>query len=117
MEEQANLFQEQEDREMHTNLAQLFRQSFALQSSKEYFDMLNFISRFKNYSAYNNMLVYMQNPNVTFYATARDWYRKFGRTIKRYARPMVILAPMSYIIYFCSYFAGCRAWRFTCPTI
>jgi hypothetical protein len=40
------------------------------------------------------MLVRIQNPTCSFYATERDWYDRFGRNLKEDARPMLILAPM-----------------------
>jgi hypothetical protein len=40
------------------------------------------------------MLVRMQNPTCSFYATERDWYDRFRRNLKEDARPMLILAPM-----------------------
>ncbi len=40
------------------------------------------------------MLVRLQNPSCSYYATARDWRDRFGRVIKEDARPLIILAPM-----------------------
>jgi hypothetical protein len=56
--------------------------------------MVEFMGRFRDYAPYNNMLVRVQNPSCGFYATAKDWHKRFGRSIKEDARPMLILAPM-----------------------
>ena len=56
--------------------------------------MVSFMARFRDYAPYNNMLVRMQNPTCSFYATERDWCDRFGRNLKEDARPMLILAPM-----------------------
>jgi hypothetical protein len=40
------------------------------------------------------MLVRIQNPSCSFYATETDWVRRFERHLKEDARPMLILAPM-----------------------
>jgi hypothetical protein len=40
------------------------------------------------------MLVRLQNPTCSFYATERDWYDRFGRNLTEDAHPMLILAPM-----------------------
>jgi len=40
------------------------------------------------------MLVYAQNPEVTFFGGKTFWKKKFNRTINKDARPYVILAPM-----------------------
>jgi hypothetical protein len=44
--------------------------------------------------AFNNMPVKVQDPSCSSYATARDWYDRFRRTLKPDARPMLTLAPM-----------------------
>lgn len=56
--------------------------------------MVKFTARFRTYSPYNNMLVRLQNPVCEYYATERDWQRRFHCAIKPDARPMLILAPM-----------------------
>lgn len=52
------------------------------------------MAKFRRYSPYNNMLVKVQNPHCSFYASKYDWYNRFGRQIKEDAKPMLILAPM-----------------------
>lgn len=61
---------------------------------REYLQVLNFIARLPQYSAFNGFLLYTQNPALSHVATARTWARKFGRRIKLNARPLLILAPM-----------------------
>ena len=72
----------------------LLRQSQQYRSSKAFQEMIEFMGRFKEYAPYNNMLVRVQNPSCSFYATARDWRDRFERRLKEDARPMLILAPM-----------------------
>jgi len=48
----------------------------------------------REYAPYNNMLVRIQNPSCSFYATEKDWRKRFGRHIQEDAWPMLILAPM-----------------------
>jgi hypothetical protein len=52
------------------------------------------MANFRDYAPYNNMLVRLQNPTCSFYATEIDWEKRFKRKIKEDARPMLILAPM-----------------------
>jgi hypothetical protein len=52
------------------------------------------MANFRDYAPYNNMLVRIQNPACSFYATEADWKNRFRRNIKEDARPMLILAPM-----------------------
>lgn len=77
----------------------LFNQSLAIRSGKEYQDFLVFVGKFKKYSAYNNMLVFIQKPNCKYYATKKDWNKKFKRTIQKGAHPMLILAPMHPVLF------------------
>jgi hypothetical protein len=73
---------------------EIFNASHRLHNHKEYVKFLNFISRFPNYSPFNCFLLFIQNPKISYVATARTWNRKFRRRPKIDARPMVILAPM-----------------------
>ena len=56
--------------------------------------MVSFMGGFRDYAPYNNMLVRIQNPTCSFYATEADWADRFTRQLKEDARPMLILAPM-----------------------
>jgi hypothetical protein len=72
----------------------LLKQSQQYRTSDEFNSMIEFMGRFRDYAPYNNMLVKVQNPSCGFYATAKDWYDRFGRELVEDARPMLILAPM-----------------------
>ena len=72
----------------------LVQQSARYRKSKQFAEMIEFISRFRNYAPYNSMLIKIQNPACSFFATERDWLKEFNRTLIEYARPMLILAPM-----------------------
>jgi IrrE N-terminal-like domain len=81
-------------KEVQTGIDSLIRQSLAYRNSDAFQEMIGFMGRFRDYAPYNNMLVRIQNPSCSFYATEADWDRKFGRTLKEDAKPMFILAPM-----------------------
>lgn len=74
---------------------ELMKQSMKFRQSSTFREMIEFVAKFREYSPYNNMLVRVQNPSCSFFATAKDWKRNFDRTIKEDSRPMIILAPMS----------------------
>lgn len=82
------------DREMVSSIDTLLANSRRYAECAAFKEMLDFMARFKDYAPYNNMLVRLQNPSCTFYATAKDWRERFQREIREDARPMVILAPM-----------------------
>ncbi len=46
-----------------------------------------------NYSGFNSVLIYMQNPNATIVRSANEW-KYFGRALKEGARPISILYPV-----------------------
>ena len=82
------------DEDVISTIDALLRQSALYRSSKTYSEMVDFMSRFRDYAPYNLMLVRVQNPSCSFFATDNDWRRRFRRSVKEDARPMLILAPM-----------------------
>jgi hypothetical protein len=100
METQTSLFEfEDISKEEILSLDELFRRSIHFRTSAKYQNLLKFVRKFKKYSIYNNCLVFLQNPEVTYYATASHWYKEFQRKVKENARSMVILAPMTPILF------------------
>ena len=77
-----------------STIDELFRRSKDLKSSAKYAEAISFVSKIRTYKPFNNMLVYIQNPETTFYATVNRWKNDFGRRVREDARPMIILAPM-----------------------
>lgn len=68
-------------------------------SSRDFMELVRFIARFPNYSTFNGLLLYLQNPLATYVATARTWAQKYNRQPKRDPKPLVILAPMAPILF------------------
>lgn len=71
----------------------LMQRSALYRSTEAFREMVAFMGRFRRYSPYNNMLVRLQNPSCSFYATEKVWITKLKRSVKEDARPMLILAP------------------------
>jgi hypothetical protein len=84
--------------EHQSSLDQLFSRSRQYRRTKRFAEAVDFISRFKEYSPFNNMLVYLQNPLATYFATASHWHKAFGRSIRDEARGLVILAPRTPVL-------------------
>jgi hypothetical protein len=84
--------------EHQSSLDHLFVLSRRFRRSKKFAEAVEFVARFRDYSPFNNMLVYMQNPLATYFATASHWRKAFGRTIKPEARGMLILAPRTPVL-------------------
>lgn len=81
-------------KEIESSIDALVREGAAYRDSKGFTEMVSFMANFRDYAPFNNMLVKVQNPNCSFYATRRDWEQRFARQVKEDARPMLILAPM-----------------------
>ncbi len=86
------------DQEHQSSLDALFGRSRRFRRSRKFAQAVEFISKFREYSPFNNMLVYLQNPVATYIATARHWQKSFGRSVKEDARGIVLLAPRSPVL-------------------
>lgn len=91
-----NLFDELDKDKKSINdkytIDELFKRSMSYKSSKDFTKFFNFIASFNHYSRYNTMLVYIQNPNVTFFGGSTFWKNR-NRVINTEAKPLLILCP------------------------
>lgn len=67
----------------------------AASKSKEIQEFLAFNARFYKYSFHNTLLIWLQNRNATKVAGFRQWEEKFFRRVKKGAKAISILAPIS----------------------
>ena len=65
----------------------------AYRSSTHYLDLLRFVTRMRRFSPFNALLLHRQKPGLSFAASARDWRRRWKRTVQVDARPLVVLVP------------------------
>lgn len=77
-----------------SSIGALLERSRAYRGAPAFEEMIRFMGRFKEYAPFNNLLVRLQNPACSFFATEKDWERRFQKRLEEDARPMVILAPM-----------------------
>jgi hypothetical protein len=80
-------------------LDEMFSASRRYRGSHEYMELMSFITKFRQYAPFNGLLLHIQNPDITYVATASDWEGKFNRRPKREARPMVILQPFGPVMF------------------
>jgi hypothetical protein len=80
-------------------LDELFHRSERWRSGEGLRRLLEFIARFPGYSPLNALLLFVQQPEATHVATARGWARLHRRRLSPQARPLVILAPMSPVLF------------------
>ena len=74
-------------------LARMLDDAAAYQCGAHYRDLLRFVARMRRFSPYNALLLHRQKPGLGFAATARDWLKRWRRTVKPDARPLVVLKP------------------------
>jgi antirestriction protein ArdC len=65
-----------------------------LKSSDEWLAMLKVQARFHKYSASNQLMIYMQNPDATQVAGFRQW-QGMGRQVQKGEKGIKIFAPMT----------------------
>lgn len=78
---------------------EVFRSLARFKSGRGFLELMQFMARFPNYSTFNGLLLYLQNPSATYVATARTWAQKHKRQPLGDAKPLVILAPMAPILF------------------
>jgi len=78
--------------EIHQYLKQLSQETEQAKQSKFFKDYLETMSRFWNYSYYNQLLIHFQYPSATRIAGIRTW-NKSGRNIIKGSKAIRILAP------------------------
>ena len=52
----------------YSSLDDLFRRSKRIKNSKEYIKLIEFVNKFRRYAPFNNLLIYLQNPQTTYYS-------------------------------------------------
>lgn len=80
-------------------LDELFANASAYHRSREFFELLQFISKFHQYTPYNAFLLHVQNPKVTFVATPSQWCKRFHRQVKPGSKPLLVIAPMHPVMF------------------
>ena len=75
-------------------LDELLENSKLYKSSKDYFALMKFVARMRNFAPFNAMLLQIQKPGLSYAASARDWWERFGRWPIENARPLLILWPL-----------------------
>lgn len=77
----------------HHLLDELLGNAKLYQQSHDYLELLQFVIRLHNLAPFNAMLLHIQKPSVRYVATKFEWEKKFNRTLKQGARPLIILWP------------------------
>lgn len=77
-------------------LKELDKRIDRVQSSEEFKKVLEFFSKFHNYSYHNSILIMMQKPDATLVAGYRQWQNNFNRYVRKGEKGITILAPFTY---------------------
>jgi hypothetical protein len=81
------------EQQFKSSIDDLVQRSQLYRDSAKFQECVQFAARFREYKPFNNMLVRLQNPSCSFYATEKHWRTEFGCKLKEDARPLLILAP------------------------
>lgn len=90
---QASLFPDIQERTARSILDRLLDESRLYKTSKDYFELLDFVKRLRNFAPFNAMLLHLQKPGLRYAASSHDWKTRFQRQLKENARPLLILWP------------------------
>ncbi len=84
---------QKKQQKIYESINDFFFRIFELKDSGKMEQFFRFLKKVPNHAPFNNTLVFIQNPDCKYYATANQWEKRFRRTIKKDARPMVVLFP------------------------
>ena len=76
---------------IYESVNQLFKEAIALKDSTQLLNYMKFLERLPMHAPFNNALVFIQNPECSYYASASQWKIRYNRTLKNDAKPMLIL--------------------------
>lgn len=91
--EQLNFSNIPDDKDAKSLLSNLLDQSRIYHHSKDYKELLDFVTRLRNFAPFNAFLLNLQKPGLRFAASEYDWQQRFDRKVKEGARPLLILWP------------------------
>lgn len=87
---QADLFETAQTR---SQLDQLLQDSRLFRTSAAFKELLDFVVRLREFAPFNAMLLQLQKPGLRYAASRTDWQKRFDRTVKDEARPLLIMWP------------------------
>jgi hypothetical protein len=85
--------------ERQNALDELFSAVKSYRRSAGYMELMEFISKFHRYSAFNAMLVHTQMPGAKYVLPAKRWREQHGRYPVENAQPLVMLQPMGPVMF------------------
>jgi hypothetical protein len=86
------------DKQEQALLSQLLHESKLYRTGADFQELLDFVNRLPNFAPFNAFLLQIQKRGLKFAASEYDWYKKFNRTVKEGARPLIILWPFAPIV-------------------
>ncbi len=82
-----------EDEEKKRSVDKLYTKIANYRNYHDFSDLIRFVKKLKQYSPFNCLLIHVQKPGSSYVATEEIWQKRFKRSIKPDARPLVILQP------------------------
>lgn len=88
----------QENDERKRGVDELFAMVGDYAKGRRFLQLLERVSHFRDYSPYNALLIVLQRPQAHYVFTPKRW-KELRRTVRRDARPIVVLRPFSPVMY------------------
>lgn len=88
----------QESDERKRGVDELFAMVGDYAKGRRFMQLLERVSHFSDYSPYNALLIVLQRPQARYVFTPKRWL-ELHRTVRRDARPIVVLRPFSPVMY------------------
>ncbi len=83
----------QKEQQIAIEINDFFKKIVEKKDNKNLKNFFEFIKRMHKHAPFNDALVFIQNPDCFYYATAPQWKNIFNRKIKNNSRPLVTLIP------------------------
>lgn len=75
-------------------IEQLIAATRLYETSEAVNELLAFTIKLRRFAPFNGLLLHIQKPGLTYAASAREWFERFGRVPKQGTRPLVVLRTM-----------------------
>ncbi|MCH4156631.1 MAG: ImmA/IrrE family metallo-endopeptidase [Muribaculaceae bacterium] len=90
---------DKQERGIAQDIQDLFENAKKYRNSRDFTNLLNVLARYKGYSVFNLLLMYVQKPDFQMPLPRERWEKQFHRKIKSDACPLVILQPFAPVMF------------------
>jgi predicted RNA-binding protein with RPS1 domain len=74
-------------------LSHMIHDARTYKAPEDFKALLDFVIRMRDMSPFNAMLLHQQKPDLKVALTLKQWKKRFNRTLKDHARPLIMMQP------------------------